>query len=100
MKTQSMLISTKQKHSVLRNPKLKLSLKVKHHELEVVDTTKYLGSTIDKSIDWKCHISVRSSKVFKAVGILKDVKSIFFSEILLKLYAGILEPHFRYCCSV
>ena len=43
MKTQSMLISTKQKHAVLKNLKLKLSLKIKDHELEVVDTTKYLG---------------------------------------------------------
>ena len=38
MKTQSMLISTKQKHTILRNQDLKLSLKIRDHELEVVDT--------------------------------------------------------------
>ena len=38
-KTQSMLISTKQKHMILRNQDLKLSLKIRDHKLEVVDTT-------------------------------------------------------------
>ena len=47
MKTQTMLISTKQKHTILRNQDLKLSLKTRDHELEVVDTTKYLGLQID-----------------------------------------------------
>ena len=43
MKTRSMLISTEQKHMLLRNQDLKFSLKIRDHELEVVDTTKYLG---------------------------------------------------------
>ena len=100
MKTQSMLISTKQKHTVLKNLKLKISLKIKDHELEVVDTTKYLGLQIDNSLDWKHHISVLSSKVSKATGFLKYAKSNLPLETSLKLYAGIVEPHFRYCCSV
>ena len=100
MKTQSMVISTKQKHTVLKNLKLKLSLKIKDHELEVVDTTKYLGLQIDNSLDWKHHISVLSSKISRAIGFLKHAKSILPLETLLKLYAGIVEPHFRYCCSV
>ena len=43
MKTQSMLISTKQKHAVLRNLELKLLLKIGDHELEVVDTSSILA---------------------------------------------------------
>ena len=61
MKTQSMLISTKQKHSILRNQGQNLSLKIGDHELEVVDTTKHLGLQIDNSLDWKRHVSVLSS---------------------------------------
>ena len=100
MKTQSMLISTKQKHTISRNQDLKLSLKIRDHELEVVDTTKYLGLQIDNSLDWKYHVSVLSSKVSKAVGFLKHAKSILPLETLNKLCAGIVEPHLRYCCSV
>ena len=68
IKTQSMLISTKQKHTTLRDQHPKLSLKIRDHEVEVVDTTKYLGLQVDTSLDWKYHVSVLSSKVSKAVG--------------------------------
>ena len=100
MKTQSMLTSTRQKHTILRNQGQKLSLKIRDHELEAVDTTKYLGLQIDNSLDWERHISVLSSKVYKAVGFLTHAKSIPPLETLKKLYGGIAEPHFRYCCSV
>ena len=95
MKTQSMLYSTKQKHTIFRNQYLKLSLKISDHELEVADTTKYLGLQIDNSLDWKYHASVLSSKVSKAVGFLVHAKSILPLETLNKLYAGIVEPRFR-----
>ena len=95
MKTQSLLISTKQKHTILSNEDLELSLKVKDHELEVVDTTMYLALQIDNSSDWKYHVSVISSKVSKAVGFLEHAKSILPLETLNKLYPGIVEPHFR-----
>lgn len=77
----------------MRNQGLKLSLKIRNHELEVVDTTKHLGLQID-------HVSVLSSKVSYAVGFLKYAKSILPLETYNKLYAGIVEPHFRYCCSL
>ena len=100
MKAQSMLISTKQRQKILRNQNLRLSLKIRDHESEVVDTTKYLGLQIENSLDWKYHFSVISSKVSKVVGFLKHAKTILPLESLNKLYAGIVEPHFRYCCSV
>jgi len=74
--TQSMLISKKQKHTMLRNLDRKLSLKTRYHELEVFDRTKYLGMQIGNSLDWKYRVCVRSCKVFKAVGFLKHAKSI------------------------
>ena len=61
--------------------------------MKVVDTTKYLGLQIDNSLDWKYHVSF-------AVGFSKHAKSILHIETLNKLYAGIVEPHFHYCCSV
>ena len=99
MKTQSMLISTKQKHTILRNLDRKLSLKTRDHELEVVGATKYLGLQIDNSLDWNYHVGALSSKVSKAVGFSKHAKSILSLETLNKLCAGNVEPHIRYCCS-
>ena len=36
----------------------------------------------------------------KAVGVLRHAKSFLPKETLQTLYTGIVEPHFRYCCSV
>ena len=69
MKTQSMLISTKQQHTILWNQDLELSLKIRDHELEVIDTTKYLDLQIDNSLDWKRHDNALSSKISKAISI-------------------------------
>ena len=41
-----------------------------------------------------------SAKVSRAVGFLKHAKSFLPKETLQTLYTGIVEPHFRYCCSV
>ena len=79
------ILPTKQKHTILRNLDLKLSVKIRDHELEVVDTTKYLGLQIDSSLDWKYHVSVLSSNVSKPVGFLKHAKSIQPLETLYKL---------------
>ena len=67
MKTQSMLISTKHKHieesrhQDIEESRSKTFTKIRDHELEVVDTTKYLGLQIDNLLDWKYHASVLSS---------------------------------------
>ena len=55
---------------------------------------------IDCSLDWKEQIKAVSTKVSRAVGFLKHAKSFLPKEALQTLYAGIVEPHFRYCCSV
>ena len=99
-KTNSMLISTKQKHKILKNRDEDLKLKIRNKELEVIKQTKYLGMAIDNSLNWKEHIKTVSTKVSKAVGFLRRSKTFLPQETLKTLYKGIVEPHFRYCCSV
>ena len=52
-KTHSMLISTKQKHNILKSQNKDLVLKIRDSELEVVKKTKYLGVQIGCSLDRK-----------------------------------------------
>ena len=49
----------------------------------MVQKVKYLGVQVDKSLDWKEQIKVISSKVSKALGLLKHAK-IFLPESSLK----------------
>ena len=99
-KTHSMLISSKQKDSSLKGQNKHLKLKIRDNELDVVKKTKYFGLQIDCSLDWKEQIKTVSAKVSRAVGFLKHAKSFLPKETLQTLYTGIVEPHFRYCCSV
>ena len=99
-KTHSMLISTKQKHDSLKSRSEALELKIRDNELEVVQKTKYLGVQIDCSLDWKEQIKAVSTKVSRAIGFLRHAKSFLPMRSLKTLYTGIVEPHFRYCCSV
>ena len=98
--TNSMLVSTKQKHNILRSQNEDLDLKIRDNELEIIQKTKYLSVQIDNSLNWKEHIKIVSSKVSRAIGFLKHVKTFLRQETLKTLCTGIVEPHFRYCCSV
>ena len=99
-KPRAMLISTKQKYKALQNQNHDLRVKIKGTELDTVMNTKYLDVNIDSSLDWKEHIKVISSKVSRAIGFWKHARNPLPQDILKTLYTGIVEPHFRYCCSV
>ena len=77
-----------------------MELKIRENELEVVQTTKYLGVQIDSNLDWKEQTKAVSTKVSRAIGFLRHAKSFLPMASLKTLYTGIVELHFRYCCSV
>ena len=95
-----MLISTKQKHNSLESRSEALELKIRDNELEVVQTTKYLGPQIDCSLDWKQQIKAVCMEVSRAIGFLRHATPFLPLASLKTLYTGIVELHFRYCCSV
>ena len=66
----------------------------------MVQKVKYLGVQVDNSLDWKEQIKIISSKVSKALGLLKDAKNSLLEFSLRSLYLSIVEPHTRHCCSV
>ena len=100
MKTHALLISTKPKHKSLKNQDESLRLKIQNNELDIVQKTKYLGIQIDNTLDWKEHTKTISSQVSRGIGFLKHAKSFLPKETLKTMYTSIVEPNFRYCCSV
>ena len=95
-----MVVATKQKHNILNSRNDDLDLKIRDNDLEIIQKTKYLGVQIDKSLNWKEHIKTVSTKVSRAIGFLKHAKTFLGQETLKTLCTGIVEPHFRYCCSI
>ena len=99
-KTQSMLASTKAKRKAIDKSNQNLQVKINGTELEVVSKIKYLGVLLDNSLDWKDQVRAVSLKVSRGLGILKHTKKFLRLSALKSLYTSIIEPHFRYYCSV
>ena len=99
-KTHSMLICSKCKHKSIKNSDETFGLKIRDKILNIVEKIKYLGVQVDQNLDWKEHIKYVASKVSRPIGFLKYAKSLVPSTTLINLYKSIVEPHFRYCCSV
>ena len=99
-KTQSMLVSTEVKRKALDKSSQHLQVKINGTELEVVSKIKYVGILLDNSLDWKGQVQAVSLKVSRGLGILKHANKFLPFSALTSLYTSIVEPHFRYCCSV
>ena len=65
-----------------------------------VERTKYLDVQLDCHLVWDAHVKCMRTKVSRALGFLKYAKKFLPQDTLSKMYRGIVEPHFRYCCSV
>ena len=75
-KTNSMLVSTKLKHNILKSRNENFELKIRDNELEIIQKTKYLGVQIDSSLNWKEHIKTVSAKVSRAIGFFKTCQDV------------------------
>ena len=49
---------------------------------------------------WDEHTKALRSKISRSLGFLKYAKKLLPKRTLSQMYRGIVEPHFRYCCSV
>ena len=100
-KTTSMVIGTNRKlHQRDSGDLIQAHFKISGEETEQKTSVKYLGVILDNEMKWKGHISLVSSKVSRAVGMMKCAKKVLPTNLFKMLYLGQVEPRFRYCCSV
>ena len=63
-------------------------------------SVKYLGVQIDNKLKWKDHIKAVALKVTRDIAMIRYTKKFIPRHTLKMLYKGLVEPHFRFCCSV
>ena len=73
---------------------------MQEERIDNVQIAKCLGIQVHNNLNWKGHIKTLSTKISRAIGFLKYAKNFLTQDTLKTLYTGIVEPHFRYCCSV
>ena len=52
------------------------------------------------TLNWEEQVNNLCTKVSRAIGFLKYSRKFLPQNTLSKMYRGIVEPHFRFCCSV
>ena len=76
------------------------SFSIGDQDIEIITNTRYLGVQIDSNLNWDKHTDAIKTKANRALGLIKYSKKYLPSDVLNKMYRGIVEPHLSYCCSV
>ena len=61
------------------------TLKINDHDIERVNTMKFLGVLLDDNLSWKEHIKYLENKIAKNIGLMYRAKPFLDKESLLKL---------------
>ena len=97
-KTEFMIISSRQKLQSLND--YTININVGGIQINQTNQSKSLGLIIDQNLSWKAHIHEISKKVSSSVGALKQVRPFVSLHTAIKIYKGLIEPHFDYCSAV
>ena len=103
VKTTSMLIGTRHiiNGKITAEPlRTNFVIPGKGGPIEQKPSIKYLGAHVDNILKWKDHIKAVASKVTRAIAMIRHTKNFIPKHTLKMLYQGLLESHFRFCCSV
>lgn len=90
---------SKTKFMTFHRPQKSISspvLKINHKEIQETDEFNLLGVTIDKTLNFRPHITKITNKISKTCGILNKLKRIIPRRILIQIYNALIAPHLNY----
>ena len=71
-------------------------VKINDTEIKHVESTKFLGISIDSNLTWKAHINHIVTKVAKTTGILYKARHFLPSQTLRTPYYSLIYPYLNY----
>ena len=93
-----MVISSRQKLQSLND--YSMNIHIDGVPINQSNQSKCLELIIDENRSWKAHIHVICKKASSGVGALKRVRPFVSMPTAIKIYKGLIEPHFEYCSAV
>ena len=91
--------SNLKKHHMV-NGDSEINFHINEDNLNMTGSNRYLGVQIDSELKWREHITFVIYKIPRAMGMLKYAKKYLPLDTVKNIYACVVEPHFRNCCSV
>ena len=89
--------NTKTQAMILGNSKYLFNLQTNNSQIEIRDSLKILGVTIDRNLSYKLHIKDLLSKVYPKVAALRRLKRLVPHDTIIRLYEAYVVPHYDYC---
>ena len=93
-----MVISSRQKLQSLTD--YTMNIHIDGVPINQSNQSKSLGLIIDENLSWKVHIYAISKKASSGISALKRVRPFVSMHTAIRIYKGLIEPHFDYCSSV
>ena len=75
------------------------TLEIKNHDIERVNTMKFLGVLLDANLPWKEHIKYLENKIAKNIGLMHRANPFWDKESLLALYFSYIHSYLNYANS-
>lgn len=97
-KTKVMLITSRQKRTIMKDKNLLLSYN--DVELKLTSNEKVLGVHIEDNLLWNDHFLYISKKLSSYLWLLTQIKTSLSIEDKLLFYNAYIRPHLDYCCAV
>ena len=94
----------KSNYMIFHSPKKKVGshsdIILNNSKIKKIQSTKFLGVTIDDSLKWTAHMNIVKTKVAKAIGIISKARKIFSLNTLKLMYNTFVLPHLTYAIEV
>lgn len=87
-------------HSSRRKIENSDNLIIDNYVINRVESTKFIGVTLDSKLTWSNHIRHTRQKVARGVGVLRKVRRLLSEKTMLTLYNSLIFPYFIYCIEV
>ena len=79
---------------------LDFTYKLHNHSLEKVDSTKYLGLTLQSNLKWDKHIDNMTSKANQSLGFIRRNLKIASPKVKAHAYKALVRPKLEYCSTI
>lgn len=73
---------------------------VDNNEVDVNDTLKILGVTLDRKLNFVAHVSEQVKKACAKASALRRIRRFIPLDVMCRLYKAYNLPHLEYCCPL
>lgn len=83
-----------------KSNRLDINITHNNNSLNIIESTVFLGITLDEHCSWKKHIDTLCKKVNKFVFALRRIRKVSSFQVALQAYYGYVASLLRYCIII